>query len=131
MTQAARKIAGGSHSLLALLLCVIVLAAAVDSNSAANDPLFRDRMLAWTDGDGDDDLDGPHSLTAYAYAALCGGLSTVPSPSHSDFGISLPGRPSEGKHACVRPRGPPRSRELSEASSYPGLIVSRARFPIS
>jgi hypothetical protein len=127
MTQAARKVARGSHSLLALLLCVIVLAAAVDSDGTPNDTLLRDCTLAWADGDGDDDPDGPHSRTAYAYTALCGRLFTLLFPSHADFGISLPGCRSESRPACVQPRAPPCSRELSEATSHLRLIVSGAR----
>jgi len=77
MTQAARKIAGRSHSPLALLLCVVVLTAAVDSDGAPNDTFLRDCTLAWADVDGEDDPDVTHSLTAYDYAALCGRSSTI------------------------------------------------------
>jgi hypothetical protein len=131
MTQAERKVARGSHSLLALLLCVIVLAAAVDSDGTPNDTLLRDCTLAWADGDGDDDPDGPHSRTAYACAALCGRLSTVLFPSHSDIGVSLPGRRLESGPACVQPRAPPCSRELSDATSHPRLIVCGTRSRMS
>jgi len=131
MTQAARKIAGRSHSPLVLLLCVVVLTAAVDSDGAPNDTFLRDCTLVWADGDGDDDPDGSHSRTAYACAALCGRLSTVLFPSHSDIGISLPGRRSESRAACVQPRAPPCSRELSSPTRHLRLIVSGARLPIS
>jgi hypothetical protein len=130
MTQAPRKIAGGSHSLLALLLCVIVLAAAVESDGTPNDPPLRDCTLAWADGDGEDDPDGP-PLTTYAYGALCGRLSTVLFPSHLNIGISVRGGRSQRRPACLQPRAPPRSRELSEATSHPRLIVSGPRSPIS
>jgi hypothetical protein len=128
MTQAARKIAGGFHSPLALLLCAIVLAAAVDSDGTPN--VLRDSTLAWADVDSDDDPDDSHSLTAYAYAVLCGRLSMVLFPSHFNIGISLSGGRSESGPACAQSRAPPRSRELSEATSHPRLIVSGARFPI-
>jgi hypothetical protein len=81
----------------------------------------------WADGDGDDDPGGPHSRTAYAYAALCGRLFTLLFPSQSDFGISLPGCRSESRPACAQPRAPPCRRELSEATSHLRLIVSDAR----
>src|SRR6266404_2148441 len=122
MTQAARKIAGGFHSPLALLLCAIVLAAAVDSDGTPN--VLRDSTLAWADVDGADDPDDPHSLSAYAYAVLCGRLSTVPFPSHSNIGISLSGGRSERRPACAQSRAPPCSRELSNPTSHLRLIVS-------
>src|SRR5262249_16983882 len=124
MTQAGRKIAGRCHPPLALLLCVIVLVAALDSDGTPNDPLLRDSTLAWNQDDSDDDPDDPHSLTAYAYAALCGRLSIVLFPRHSDIGISLAGRRSESRPPCVQPRAPPCSRELRDATSRPRLIVS-------
>src|SRR5882672_2918630 len=129
MTQAARKIAGGFHSPLALLLCAIVLAAAVDSDSTPN--VLGDSTLAWADVDGDDDPDDPHSLTAYVYAVLCGRLSTVLFSSHSSIGISLSGGWSERRPACAQSRAPPCSRELSNPTSHLRLIVSGARLPIS
>jgi hypothetical protein len=117
---------------VALLLCVVVLAAVIDSDGTPNDTFLRDTTLAWADVDVGDDPDDPDSLAAYAYAALCGRLSTVNLfPSHSNIGISLPGGRSERGPACVQPRAPPRNRELSEATSHPRLIVSGARFPIS
>ena len=131
MTQAARKVARGSHSLLALLLCVVVLTAAVDSDGAPNDTFLRDCTLAWADVDGEDDPDVTHSLTAYAYAVLCGRLSTVLFPGHSNIGIFLSGGWSERRPACAQSRAPPCSRELSNPTSHLRLIVSGARLPIS
>ena len=127
MTQAARKIAGRAHSPLALLLCVVVLTAGVDSDGAPNDTFLRDCTLAWADVDGEDDPDVTHSLTAHNSAALCGRLSTVLFPGHSNIDISLSGGWSERRPACAQSRAPPCSRELSEAASHRRLIVSGAR----
>src|SRR5262249_41474736 len=126
MTRAAKKIAGGCHSTLALLLCVVALAAAVDSDGAPNDTFLRDSTLAWTDVDCEDDPDDPHSLTANAYAVLCGRLSAIPFPRDSEIGLSLAACWLEMRPACVQSRAPPCSRELRDATSRPRLISSAA-----
>ena len=127
VTQAARKVAGGAHSPLALLLCVIVLAVTVDSEGAPNDIHLRDWTLAWTDANVDDDV--TNSLTADDHAALGGRLSIVLFESQSHTGRSRPGRQSEWIPTCVQPRGPPRTREVIDVPRHRRLIIPGARYP--
>ena len=108
---------------------MVVLTVAVDSDDPLN--VLRDSTLAWADVDSDDDSDDPHSLTAYAYAVLCGRLSTVLFRSHSNIGISLSGGQSERRPACAQSRAPPYSRDLSNQTKHLRLIISVARLPIS
>jgi hypothetical protein len=129
MTQAARKVGGGAHSPLALLLCVIVLAVAVDSEGAPNDIPIRDWTLAWADADVDDGVDVTNSLMADDHAALCGRLSIVPFESHSHMGTSRPGRESEWISLCVQPRGPPPNREVIGVTCHRRLTIPGARYP--
>jgi hypothetical protein len=129
MTPAVRKAAGDILRPLALLLCVIVLAVAVDSDGAANDAVLRDWTLAWAVADVEEDSDDVNSLTLYEHPALCDRLCIVAFQSHSAMGRSCPARQSEWIPARVRPRGPPCSCGASEAASHRPLILPGARFP--
>jgi len=130
MTPAARKVGGGAHSPLVLLLCVIVLAVAVASEGAPNDIPIRDWTLAWADADVDDDADvSNNSLTADDHPAMCGRLSIVLFEHHSHTGTSRPGCQSEWIPVGVQPRGPPPSREVVEAARHRRLIIPGARYP--
>jgi hypothetical protein len=61
MTRSARELAGRARSSaarpLALFLCVLILAVAVDCESATNDTCLRDWTLAWADDDVGDGAD--------------------------------------------------------------------------
>src|SRR5262245_9276774 len=129
MTPVVRKVASGIHGSLALLLCVIVLAVAVDSDGAMNDAVLRDWTLALAAADVADDSDDVNSLTLYDNPALCDRLCIVAFQSHSARGRSCPARQSEWIPARVRPRGPPFSRATSEAGSHRPLILPGARSP--
>jgi len=128
MTQAARKVGGGAHSPLALLLCVVILAVAVASEGAPNDAI-RDWTLTWADADVDDDAQVSNSLMADDHAALCERLSIVLFENHSPTDTSRLGRQSELIPAGVQPRGPPPSREVVEATRHRRLIILGARYP--
>jgi len=129
MTPVVRKVASGIHGPLALLLCVIVLIVAVDSDGAANDGVLRDWTLAWAAADVADDSDDVNSLTLYDHPALCDRLCIIAFQSHSVMGRSCPARQSEWIPARVRPRGPPFRRATSEAASHRPLILPGARSP--
>ncbi len=129
MALAWRKVAGGIHSPLTLLLCVIFLTVAVDSQGAANDTTLYDWTLAWADADVEDGSDGTNSPTPYDHPALCGRLCIVVFQSHSAMGRSGPARQSERIPPRVRPRGPPCSCEPGEATSHLPLIFPGARSP--
>ena len=127
MALAVRKVAGGSHSPLTQLLCVIVLTVAVDSEGAANDTAVYDWTFAWADADVEDGSDGSNSPTPFGHPALCGRLCIVVFQSHSAMGRSGPARQAERTPLRVRPRGPPCSCEPSEATGHLPLIVPGAR----
>jgi len=127
MTPVVRKVVSGIHGPLALLLCVIVLAVAVDSDGAMNDAVLRDWTLALAAADVADDSDDVNSLTLYDHPALCDRLCIVAFQSHSAIGRSCPARQSEWIPARVRPRGPPFSRTTSEAARHCSPILPGAR----
>jgi len=129
MAPAARKIAGGIHSPLTLLLCVIVLIVAVDSQGATNDSGLCDWTLAWVDADVEDASDSTNSRTPDDHPALCGRLCIVVFQSHSAMGRSGPADQSQGIPPRVRPRGPPCRYGPSEATSHRPLIFPGARSP--
>jgi hypothetical protein len=129
MALAGRKVAEGIHSPLTLLLCLIVLTVAVDSQGAANDTALYDWTLAWADADVEDGSDGTNSRTPYDHPAWCGRLCIVVFQSHSTMGRSAPARQAERTPSRVRPRGPPCSCEPSDATSHLPLIFPGARSP--
>ena len=83
MTPAARKVASGALSSLALLLCVIVLSAAVDSEGTTNVTLVRQGPFSWAEDNTDDDPD----TTTYGDAAIDGKFSLIPFENDSDMRI--------------------------------------------
>src|SRR5262245_35634030 len=141
MRPAARKATRGVYLPLVLLLCVIVLAVAVDSESAANDRPLRDWTLAWGDADVTDAFDDVRASTPlYAPATLRGPLLIVLFDSHYDIGQFCSGLQSEWVPACAQPRGPPAGREShsqnqpsSDGSSTPrsSFFSTPARTPLS
>lgn len=86
MTQTASKVARGVRSYLALLLCVIVLAAAVDSECTTNDTLLPQGILSWTEADAGDDPDG----TTYGDAAISEKFCVIPCDNDSDMQTTRP-----------------------------------------
>ncbi len=82
MTRAVMRDARGARSSLVLLLCVIALADAVDSEFTTNDTLPRDGISSWA---GDDDARDDRSATAYGDAALNEKFSV--SSLEDDFGM--------------------------------------------
>ena len=117
---------------MVLLLCVVVLAVAVDAESAANDSPLRDWTLERGDADVTDAFDDVKASTPlYAPATLCGRLFVVLLDSHCDTGRFCSVRQSKWVPACAQPRGPPGGREShsqNQPSSSDGSSMSLSSF---
>jgi hypothetical protein len=86
-----------------LLLCVIVLAAAVDLEFTTNDPLLLERMSSWAE---DDAYDDSHA-TADGDAAINEKFSVSPLESDSGMRTVCPEIPSASIAISLGTRAPP------------------------
>jgi len=102
-TQADIRVARSTRSTLVLLLCVIVLAAAVDLEFTTNDPLLLERMLSWAE---DDAYDDSHA-TADGDAAINEKFSVRPLESDSGMRTLRPEIHSASIVISLGTRAPP------------------------
>jgi len=124
MTQTASKVARDVRSHLALLLCVSVLAAAVDSEYTTNDTLPRQAILSWAEDNSGDDPDA----TAYGDAAINEKSSVVHFENDSHMRTVRPEIRSATVAISVQTRAPP---GYSAASAHMRLSLSSLRNPCS